>query len=108
VVGWFVVKHGPEKGKDYRIRSENNTIGRDDDMNISIKDNMVSRQRHAYVIFEPQTNRFFIKPGDARGLVHRNGNVVLQPEELHAYDEILLGKTTLVFVPLCGEHFKWE
>jgi hypothetical protein len=108
VAGWFVCTHGPEKGKDYRIRSENNTIGRDDDMNISIKDDMISRQRHAYVTFDPQTNRFYLRPGEARGLVHRNGNVVFQAEELHAYDEILLGKTKLVFIPLCGEHFKWE
>jgi hypothetical protein len=108
VVGWFVCAHGPEKGKDYRIRIENNTIGRDEDMNISIKDNMISRQRHAYVTFDPQTNRFYIRPGEARGLVHRNGNVVFQAEELHAFDEILLGQTRLVFVPLCGEHFKWE
>jgi hypothetical protein len=108
VVGWLVCVHGPEKGKDYRIRSENNTIGRSDEMYIPIKDDMISRERHAYITFDPQTNRFYIRPGEARGLVHRNGNVVFQAEELHAYDEILLGKTRLVFVPLCGEHFKWE
>jgi hypothetical protein len=108
VVGWLVCMHGPEKGKDYRIRSENNTIGRSDEMYISIKDDMVSRERHAYITFDPQTNKFYIRPGDARGLVHRNGNVVFQAEELHAYDQILLGQTKLVFVPLCGEHFKWE
>lgn len=108
VVGWLVCMHGPEKGKDYRIRSENNTIGRADDQYIAIKDQMISRERHAFITFDPQTNRFYIRPGDARGLVHRNGNVVFQAEELHAYDQILLGQTRLVFVPLCGEHFKWE
>lgn len=108
VVGWLVCMHGPEKGKDYRIRSENNTIGRSDDMYISIKDDMISRERHAYITFDPQTNKFYLRPGEARGLVHRNGNVVFQAEELQAYDQILLGRTKLVFVPLCGEHFKWE
>jgi hypothetical protein len=108
VVGWVVCIHGPEKGKDYRIRSETNTIGRSDEMFIAIKDDMISRERHAFITFDPQTNRFYIRPGDARGLVHRNGNVVFQAEELHAYDEILMGQSKLVFVPLCGEHFKWE
>ena len=108
VVGWLVCVHGPEKGKDYRIRSENNSIGRADEMYISIKDNMVSRDNHAFITFDPQTNRFYLRPGEARGLVHRNGNVVFQAEELHPYDQILLGQTRLVFVPLCGEHFKWE
>jgi hypothetical protein len=108
VVGWLVCIHGPEKGKDYRIRSENNTIGRSEDQYISIRDEMISRERHAFITFDPQTNRFYLRPGEARGLVHRNGNVVFQAEELHAYDQILLGQTKLVFVPLCGEHFKWE
>ena len=108
VVGWLVCMHGPEKGRDYRIRAENNTIGRSEDQHISIKDEMISRERHAFITFDPQTNRFYLRPGEARGLVHRNGNVVFQAEELHAYDQILLGQTKLVFVPLCGEHFKWE
>ena len=28
--------------------------------------------------------------------------------ELHAYDELTIGKTKLLFVPLCGERFDWN
>lgn len=37
VVGWLVCVEGPEKGRDYRIRSERNGIGRGSDMAISIQ-----------------------------------------------------------------------
>ena len=109
VVGWLVCVHGREKGKDYRIRSENNTIGRSSDMYICISgDDSISRERHAIITFEPQTNSFYLRPGEGRGLAYLNGKALFEAEQLQPYDEILLGKTQLLFVPLCGDRFKWE
>jgi len=109
VVGWLVCVHGREKGKDYRIRSENNTIGRSGDMYICISgDESISRERHAIITFEPQTNSFYLRPGEGRGLAYLNGRALFETAQLQPYDEILLGKTRLVFVPLCGDRFKWE
>lgn len=109
VVGWLVAIGGPEKGKDYRIRSENNTIGRSKDMYICISgDDLISRERHTVITFDPQRNAFHLSPGEGRGLVYVNGEVVLAHKQLSAFDEILLGKTKLTFVPLCGDKFKWE
>jgi hypothetical protein len=108
VVGWLVCIHGTEKGKDYRIRSENNTIGRSRDMYICISgDDSISRERHAVITFDPQTNFFYLRPGEGRGLAYLNGKALFETAQLHAYDEILLGKTKLLFVPLCGDRFKW-
>jgi len=108
VVGWFVCVHGPEKGRDYRIRSENNTIGRSKDMYICISgDESISRERHAVITFDPQQNAFHLGPGDGRGLVYVNGEVLLAHRKLQAYDQIQLGKTKLVFVPFCGDKYTW-
>lgn len=108
VVGWFVSVHGLEKGKDYRIRSENNTIGRSKDMYICISgDESISRERHAVVTFDPQRNAFHLSPGEGRGLVYVNGDVLLAPRKLEPYDQIQLGKTRLIFVPFCGDKFTW-
>jgi hypothetical protein len=108
VCGWLVCIHGAEKGKDYRIRSENNTIGRSRDMNICISgDDSISRETHAIITFDPQTNSFYLRPGGSRGLAHLNGRAVFEAAQLQPYDEILLGKTKLVFLPLCGDRFKW-
>jgi hypothetical protein len=108
VVGWLVVVNGPEKGRDYRIRSENNTIGRSEGMYICISgDESISRERHAVITFDPQQNAFHLCPGEGRGPVYVNGEVLLADRKLQAYDQIQLGKTKLVFVPFCGDEFAW-
>jgi hypothetical protein len=108
VVGWLVNAHGLEKGMDYRIRSENNTIGRSKDMYICISgDDSISRERHAVITFDPQQNAFHLSPGEGRGLVYVNGEVLLAHRKLQAYDRIQLGKTKLIFLPFCGDKFTW-
>jgi len=109
VVGWLVCTHGPEKGRDYRIRSENNTIGRSMDNYIRIEgDDSISRERHAVITFDPTTNSFFLIPGEGRGLVYHNGKALFAAQELQPYDQIMLGRTKLLFIPLCGDKFKWD
>jgi len=109
VVGWLVCVEGPDRGRDYRIRSENNTIGRSDKMYVCISgDVSIARERHAVISYEPQKNAFYLVPGDARGLVYVNGDVVLTPVALKAHDQIELGKTKLRFTPFCGEAFQWK
>lgn len=109
VVGWLVCIQGPEKGRDYRVRSERNGIGRGADMAICINgDEAISRENHAYISFNPRKGSFRIAPGDGRGMTYLNGEEVDVPMPLQAYDRIELGQTHLLFVPLCGEKFNWE
>jgi hypothetical protein len=108
-VGWLVCVEGPDRGQDYRIREGNNSIGRSPEMYICISnDDTVSRQRHAVVTFEPQQCHFYLAPGEARGLAYVNDEPLLSPRLLQAYDAITLGKTKLLFIPLCGENFQWR
>jgi hypothetical protein len=100
VVGWLVAVGGPDKGRDYRIRSENNTIGRSKAMNICISgDDAISRERHAIITFDPTRNAFYLSPGEVGGLVFVNGNPVVAPQLLRPGDLLTIGKTTLRFVP---------
>jgi hypothetical protein len=109
VVGWLVCVQGPEKGRDYRVRSERNGIGRGADMAICIHgDEAISRENHAYISFNPRKGSFRIAPGDGRGMTYLNGEEVDVPMPLNAYDRIELGQSHLLFVPLCGEKFSWE
>ena len=109
VVGWFVCVEGAEKGRDYRIRSGRNAIGRGPEMHIAIGgDPQISRDRHAVVVYDPRGNAFKIAPGDSAGLVYLNGVTVDVPTPLGAYDSVELGATRLVFVPLCSPHFRWD
>jgi hypothetical protein len=111
-VGWLVCIDGPDRGRDYRIRSDNNSIGRAETMQICIAgDDSISRENHAFVAFDPASNTYTVRPGTARGLVHLNRGAIFEAATLRPFDEIKLGNTTLLFVPLCGDFggktFRW-
>lgn len=109
VVGWLVCIDGPDKGKDFRIRSERNFIGRSEKMDICIaSDDAISRDNHAIVSYSPKKRLFRIYPGDSRGLVYLNDDEVIMADELKRYDVIELGKTKLMFIPFCSDNFEWE
>ncbi len=109
VVGWFVAIDGPEKGKDYRITSERNFIGRSETMDISIQgDETISRENHTVVSFNPKNLSFLLFPGDSRGLTYLNDEEVIAPTKLNPYDVIEIGQSRLTFIPFCGEKFEWK
>ena len=108
VVGWLVCVEGPDRGRDYRIHTERNYIGRAATQDIAITgDPGISREGHAVLSFNPRRQSFRLGPGDSRGMVYLNDEEVMTPTELHAYDRIELGETRLLFVPFCGERFVW-
>lgn len=108
VTGWLVCIDGPSKGKDYRLHSAKNLIGRSEKMDVCLTgDDTVSRDVHAIVSYEPRKGVFRIYQGESKGLVYLNGEEVINPVELKAYDCIEVGKTKLLFIPFCGENFKW-
>ena len=109
VVGWLVCIEGADRGRDFRLHSERNFIGRSERMDVCIRgDDGISRDNHAVVSFNPRNNSFKIQPGDGRGLVYINGEDLDVPMALRPYDLIELGQTKLKFIPFCGEGFQWE
>ena len=109
VVGWLVCIEGPSKGKDYRMIAEKNFIGRSPEMDIRILgDNSISYKNHAIVSYDAKKRATFLLPGDAQGLVYLNGEAVYAPTQLEAFDQIELGKSKLLYIPLCGANFEWE
>jgi FHA domain len=109
VVGWLVCLDGPDRGRDYRLHSEKNFIGRAPTMDICISgDEAISREKHATITFEPKKQVFWLIPGDASGLVYLNGDVVYTPAQLKDRDVVELGKTKLVLVPFVNENFRWQ
>lgn len=109
VVGWLVCIDGPEKGKDYRLHSGYNNIGRSPEMDVCILgDNKISRDKHCMVAFDPEGGEFYFGPVSGINLVKLNKKLVMMPTEIHAYDELLIGSSRFKFVPFCGESFSWE
>lgn len=109
VVGWLITLDGSEKGRDYRIHTDNNYIGRSEKMDICVRgDETISRERQAIITYDSTDKVYYFSPGEGRSIVRLNDKAVFQTTELKAYDRITLGKTVLLFVPLCGENFEWE
>ena len=109
VVGWLVCIDGPDKGRDYRIHSGYNTIGRAPNMDICISgDVKISRNKHAMIAFDPDESVFFFGPMEAKNLVKKNGKLVMTPMEIQGYDVLTIGTSKFTFIPFCGEKFSWE
>lgn len=109
VVGWLVVMQGLGQGQFRPIRYGQNALGRGSDLRISIDfgDQRISREPHAYVIYDEVKRRFFIRDNGKSNIVRLNGEAVLTIAELNDRDRILIGETTLLFVALCDDNFDW-
>ena len=128
VVGWLVVISGPpdpsgrdNKGRDLRLVPGLNRVGRSAGMEIPLDfgDPKIGRDSHCVVTFDPESNAFYVQGGQGRNLTYVLGEpasegatpaweVVLQPRKLEYLDNLRVGDTILVFVPLCNERFKWN
>jgi len=110
VVGWVVILRGPGQGASFPIGYGVNPIGRNktERIRIDFGDEEISRSSHCAIIFDDRNSKFYIKHGESQNLTYLNDNPVLAPTELEANAEIMIGKTTLLFAPLCGPAFKWS
>lgn len=109
VCGWIVCVSGPRKGRDYKITAGKNFVGRADDMDIQILgDNKISRRNHCVIVYDEKQGKTVILPGDSNGIVYLNEEAVYIPTPLGQFDMIEMGESQFLFIPFCGEHFKWE
>lgn len=108
VVGWLVCVEGKEKGRDYRIHTDNNYVGRSEKMDICIRsDETISRENHAVISYDSVDKVYYMSPGDGRSIIRLNDKAIFQTAEIVAYDKIVIGKTKFLFIPLCGAEFEW-
>jgi hypothetical protein len=108
VVGWLVCMKGNEKGKDFRLHSGKNFIGRSVSMDIVlVDDKKISREKHCSVTYDPKGNHFFLSP-EGGNLTYKNDELLESPVELNEGEQITIGETELLFIPFCKEERKWE
>lgn len=108
-VGFVICTRGPQKGSDFKLSFGRNNIGRSIASNIAlVDDESVSRESHAVLTYDAKHNDFLISPGTGNGLTYLNEELVESSKKLKAYDIIEVGKTQLIFLPLCGEKFRWD
>jgi hypothetical protein len=109
VCGWLACIEGPRQGLGFSLHSGKNFIGRADDMDVRLPgDDAVARRNHAVIAYDPKNRKFMLLPGDSEGMVYLNGEAIYEARQLTDMNLIKLGRTSLVFRPLCGENFNWE
>lgn len=109
VVGWLVCIHGKHFGESFNLAAGKNSIGRSTSNRIVLwKDNSVSREKHAMVIYEPKKRNFYVQPGDSSGLTYLNDDYITESKRLAEKDILEIGDCQFIFIPLCGEQFTWE
>lgn len=109
-VGWLIVVDGPGRGSAFTLFQGVSTIGRGEDQTVRLDfgDNSISRAGHASIAYDARHKGFFIGHGGKANIVRRNDRPVLSTEELAAGDTIMIGETSLRFVPLCCQDFSWD
>jgi hypothetical protein len=109
VVGWLAIVSGPGAGDFVRMGYGMNSIGRAEDQRcrLDFGDEKISRQTHATITYDPRGRKFFLQHGGGQNLTYLNNSPVLQPVEVKGGEFIVIGDTTLRFVPLCGADFDY-
>lgn len=108
VVGWLVCIEGHDRGKDFPLHADKNTIGRSHKNDVHISgDPTISRENHATVLYDQKKKQFRLLGGGGRGLVYLNDEAVDFGSVLKNRDLIEIGETKLLFIPFCGEEFNW-
>ena len=108
VTGWLVCVEGIDRGKDYRLHTDINYIGRSKSNDVVLgSDPTVSRDRHAMIAYDERGKMFFFAPANGSSLIRQNGRPVLSTVELKSGDRLEIGNGTYLFMALCGEDFVW-
>jgi len=107
VVGWLVCTEGPERGRDYRIHSGRNFLGRSSRMDIPVFDDpAVTREKHCSIIFDPKDTKFIVVPGEGSN-TYVNAKLLTKPKAIRNGDSIGIGDSVFIFIAFCKQERTW-
>ena len=108
VTGWLVCMNGEEKGKDFRLHSGKNFIGRGASMDVMlVDDKTIAREKHCSIAYDPKGNSFYVSAENGN-ITYLNKEIIEEAVKIKDGDEITVGETTLQFIPFCREGRTWE
>lgn len=106
--GWLVCMTGSERGRDYRLHTGKNFVGRSTSMDVVlIDDKTISREKHCSVVYDPKGNGFYVSAENGN-LTYVNDKMIDSPVTIQEGDQITIGETKLMFIPFCKEGRIWE
>lgn len=109
IVGWLVAINGPHKGQSFELYAKKNYIGRGDDSVVCLSnDKTVSRTSPLCVIFDNRKSEFIAVAGNSDQTAYVNDQLLLQPINLKLRDCIVLGESSLLFIPFITKENDFE
>ena len=107
VTGWLVCIEGGSRGRDYRIHSGQNFIGRSIAMDVSIEgDETINRENHCVLVYDPKGKTFYLR--GEKSSVYLNDELMTGVGKLNDHDTIQIGNSKFVFVQFCTGEFSWS
>lgn len=108
-VAVLIVVDGPGRGNMCPVYYGQNSLGRGVDQRIALNfgDSRISRDTHAFILFDELDRKFFVRDNGKENIVRVNDAPVMTPTELNSRDRITVGETTLLFLPICDQTFDW-
>lgn len=108
VAGWLVGVGGCMTGRACELKARANRIGRSERMDVRLPDDRtVSWEDQACIDYDRMTDVCTLIPGRFVNTVYLNGEAIYAARSLKAYDRMLFGRTEMMFIPFCGEQFRW-
>ena len=92
----IIVTSGEQKGEYLPLGRRTSVIGRGEALPMQILDDMVSR-KHLRIWFNESTNKYDAEDMDSKHGVFINSQKIAERTALVEDDQILIGKTTLLF-----------
>ena len=106
-VGILVVIEGIQKGMIHVLESGDNYLYKKENAMFVRNEITDEIQPQASVLYDPEQNLFVLRLLDIHSDI-RIGKMKLEDSvRLVPYDTILMGEDILLFVPICGDQFRW-
>ena len=108
VVGWLAVVSGPGRGQTFPLTYGMNPIGArvEQGVRLGFGDVQIADVQ-ALIIYDHQRRKFLVHHKGGRTATFLNGEPVLKLTAMTPNQELVMGRTKLRFVPLCGPDFDW-
>lgn len=107
VVGWLVVVEGDCRGRDFRLVSGINSVGRGIKQAVSVETDQRMSREHCSLYYYHEINEFYIEDHSSHG-TFLNKKPVIQRTQIQNGDQIKAGHTTFLLRTLCDDTFVWE
>jgi hypothetical protein len=108
IVGWLVVTQGPGRGHVFPLSYGMNPVGSHVEQGVRLAfGDLQIADVQALVVYDHTRRKFFLNHKGGRVATFLNGEPVLKLTQIAPHQEIIMGRTQLRLVPICGPDFDW-